>query len=107
MDAELIRQTLLRSDLDCRLTLAMSRQQYLDALDRGDVDLILSDNRGYDFDGLEVLRLVRRNHPGVPFLFLSGSFEGKDLQRLKAEGASDCLLKSDMEALVPAIRQAL
>ncbi|HSN18127.1 MAG TPA: ATP-binding protein [Gammaproteobacteria bacterium] len=107
VDAELIRQTLLRSDLDCRLTLAMSRDEYLRALDKSDVDLILSDNRGYDFDGLEVLRLVRRNHPSVPFLFLSGSFEGKDLERLKAEGANDCLLKSDAEALVPAIHRAL
>lgn len=106
-DAELIRQTLLRSDLDCRVTLAMSRQQYLDALAKGGVDLILSDNRGYDFDGMEVLRLVRRNHPDVPFIFVTGSTEGKDLQRLKAEGASDCLLKSDMEVIVPAIRRAL
>ena len=106
-DAELIRQILLRSDLDCRLTLAVSREQYLDALAVGDVDLILSDNQGYDFDGLEVLRLVRRNHPTVPFLFLSGSFEGKDLESLKAEGADDCLLKSDVDSLVPAIRRAL
>ena len=107
VDAELMRQTLLRSDLDCRITLAMSRQQYLDALAKGDVDLILSDNRGYDFDGMEVLRMVRRHHPDVPFIFVTGSLEGKDLQRLKAEGASDCLLKSDMEVIVPAIRRAI
>ena len=107
VDAELVRQTLLRSDLDCRVTLAMSRQQYLDALAKGDVDLILSDNRGYDFDGMEVLRMVRRKHPGVPFIFVTGSLEGKDLPRLKAEGASDCLLKSDMEVIVPAIQGAL
>ena len=107
VDAELVRQTLLRSDLGCHVTLAMSRAEYTAALQRGGVDLILSDNRGYDFDGLEVLRTVRRHHPSVPFLFLSGSFEGKDTDKLKAEGASDCLLKSDSEILVPAIRRAL
>ena len=107
VDAELVRQTLLRSDLDCRISLAMCRAEYTQALQQGGVDLILSDNRGYDFDGLEVLRTVRRHHPGIPFLFLSGSFEGKDLGQLKAEGASDCLLKSDSEILVPAIRRAL
>lgn len=106
-DAELTRQTLLRSDLDCRVSLAMSRQEYLQALHAEDIDLILSDNRGYDFDGLEVLRTVRRHYPAIPFLFLSGSFEGKDLEQLKAEGASDCLLKSDTEGLVPAIYRAL
>jgi hypothetical protein len=107
VDAELVRQTLLRSDLGCRISLAMSRAEYTQALQDGGVDLILSDNRGYDFDGLEVLRTVRRHHPRIPFLFLSGSFEGKDLERLKAEGASECLLKSDNEILVPAIRRAL
>ena len=107
VDAELVRQTLLRSDLHCRISLAMSRDEYSRALEAGNVDLILSDNRGYDFDGLEVLRTVRRHHPRIPFLFLSGSYEGKDLEKLKAEGATDCVLKSDYEILVPAIRRAL
>ncbi|HEY1773758.1 MAG TPA: ATP-binding protein [Gammaproteobacteria bacterium] len=107
VDAELIRQTLLRSELDCAISLAMSRAEYTQVLQAGGIDLILSDNRGYDFDGLEVLRTVRRHHPHIPFLFLSGSFEGKDMERLKAEGASDCLLKSETELLVPAIQRAL
>jgi hypothetical protein len=107
VDAELIRQTLLRSELACAISLAMSRAEYTKALQAGGIDLILSDNRGYDFDGLEVLRTVRRHYPHIPFLFLSGSFEGKDLERLKAEGASDCLLKSETELLVPAIQRAL
>jgi signal transduction histidine kinase/CheY-like chemotaxis protein len=107
VDAELVRQTLLRSELGCRISLAMSRAEYTQALLGGGVDLILSDNRGYDFDGLEVLRTVRRQHPHIPFLFLSGSFEGKDLEQLRAEGASECLLKSESEILVPAIRRAL
>ncbi|HEY3644034.1 MAG TPA: ATP-binding protein [Gammaproteobacteria bacterium] len=107
VDAELVRQTLLRSDLDCRVSLAMSRAEYSRALEGGRIDVILSDNRGYDFDGLEVLRTVRRHHPHIPFLFLSGSYEGKDLEQLKAEGATDCVLKSDSEILVPAIRRAL
>jgi signal transduction histidine kinase/CheY-like chemotaxis protein len=107
VDAELIRQTLLRSGLDCAISLAMSRAEYTQALQAGGIDLILSDNRGYDFDGLEVLRTVRRHYPHIPFLFLSGSFEGKDMESLKSEGATDCLLKSDTEVLVPAIQRAL
>jgi len=107
LDAELIHQMLSRSDLDCRITLAMTRKQYLDALDKGDVDVVLSDNRGYDFDGLEVLRAVQHHHPGIPFLFLSGSYEGKDLGMLKAQGAAECLLKSDLEGIAPAIQRVL
>ncbi len=107
MQAELIRRTLERSGLACHVTLALSRDEYLDALQEGGVDLVLSDSRGFDFDGLEVLRVVRRYHPELPFFFLSGSFEGKDVTALKAEGAAECLLKSDLTALVPAIRRAL
>jgi len=58
-DAELIRQTLLRSGLDCTVSLATSRAEYTQGLQGGGIDLILSDVRGYDFDGLEVLRMAQ------------------------------------------------
>lgn len=105
--AELIRRTLLRSDLNCRITLALSRRDCIKALHEGKVDLVLSDNSGYDFEGLEILRTVRKEYPDIPFLLLSGSFEGKDLQALKAEGVAECLLKSDLAELVPAIQRRI
>lgn len=105
--AELIRRVLAKSGLECSITLALCRDEYLDALQEGGIDVILSDSRGYDFDGLEALRLVRRHHPGIPFLFVSGAYDSKPPDFLKAEGAAECLLKSDLDAIAPAIRRAV
>lgn len=105
--AELIRRVLAKSGLDCRITLALSRDEYLDALQAGGIDLILSDSRGYDFDGLEVLRSVRRHHADIPFIFVSGSYDRRPVGMLKSEGAADCLLKSDLDAIAPAIRRTM
>jgi|SRR5882724_1372535 len=110
-DAELVRIALMQSGLDCEIRLATCYSEYLAALELGAPDLILSDSRGYDFEGLMVLRQVRLRFPDVPFLFLflflSGSYLGKDTAALMAEGAADCLLKDDLDALAPGIRRAL
>ena len=106
-DAELTSRALLASDLDCDIRLAMSQRDCLAILEQGGLDLILSDSRGYDFSGRDILRRVRQRMPQVPFIFLSGSFENIDPETLKAEGAADCLLKDELDKLVPAIRAAL
>ncbi|MGH8371570.1 MAG: response regulator [Gammaproteobacteria bacterium] len=105
--AELIRYTLLHSDLNCDITQVMSRKECMRALHEGAVDIVLSDNSGYDFSGLEILETIRKKYPGLPFLLLSGSFEGKDVQALKATGVAECLLKSDLAKLAPTIRSVM
>jgi len=105
--AELIRHSLAKSGLDCDIVLALSRKDYLEALDRAAPDLILSDNRCHDFEGIEALRLAQQRYPAVPFMFVSTSFAGKDVGALRAAGAAGCLLKSDPEALTEVMRGIL
>ncbi|MGE5624486.1 MAG: response regulator [Bacillota bacterium] len=104
--AEMIWKALDKSGLDYRVTLVMTRESYKNALREGDVDIVLSDSRGYDFEGVDALRYVRKNYPGIPFLFLSGSYVCRDPNVLKAEGAAECLLKGQLRGLVPAIQRA-
>jgi CheY-like chemotaxis protein len=105
-DAELIWRMLDKFGIDYRVTLAMTRDAYQKALREGGVDLVLSDSRGYDFDGEEALRFVRANYAGIPFLFLSGSYEKRDPHVLMAEGATQCLLKDHLHDLGSAISRA-
>lgn len=105
--AELIRRALEKSGLSCDICLAMSYKEYLVALEKCTPDLILSDNRGYDFDGIEALRVARERYPTVPFLFVSASLEDKDIVALKGAGATACLLKSDLDELPELIRGIL
>lgn len=106
-DAELTEIALLGSGLLCDIRLARSRKECLAALENDTFDLVLSDSHGHDLKADDVLRLVREHLPQVPFIFLSGSFDDNDPEALKAEGATDCLLKDDLDELAPAIRRAL
>jgi signal transduction histidine kinase/CheY-like chemotaxis protein len=105
--AELVRRALEKSGLDCDIRLVMTQQEYLDALDAGRPDIILSDTRGIDFEGLEALRHVRRRSRRVPFVFVSSHSDDKNLERLKTEGATDCVLKSELDRLPGVIQRAL
>src|SRR5579871_380806 len=105
--AELVRRALQKSGLAFDIRLVMSYQEYLDALDEGRPDVILSDTRGVDFEGLEALRHVRRRSRRVPFVFVSSSADEMKLLRLKAEGATDCVAKSELDKLASVIQRAL
>ena len=105
--AELVRRALSRSGLPCDIQLVMSRQEFLDALDAARPDVILSDTRGLDFEGLEALRHARRRSRRIPFVFVSSYSDDETAARLKAEGATDCLLKTQLEKLPSVIQRAM
>ena len=105
--AELVRRALRKSGLDFDIRLVMSFDEYTRALDRGRPDVVLSDNRGLDFEGVEALRLAHKRYPGVPFLFVCSDFERGAVAALMAEGAADCVLKKDLGGLSRMISRAL
>lgn len=107
IDAELIQLTLDRTGLDCEIFLAASRAECLSALNKRTYDLILSDSHGHDLDVLDILGLVRERLPDIPLLIVSGSFDDNNPETLKAKGATDCLLKNNLDALVTTIQRVL
>jgi len=106
-DAEAIWKVLDKSGLDYHVTLVARRDSYEETLQGGDVDVVLSDSRGLDFEGEEALRYVHAHHPDVPFLLLSDSYAMRGHHALKAEGAADCFFKGRLGGLVPAIQRAM
>ena len=105
--AELVRRALRKSGLDFDIRLVMSFDEYTRALERGKPDVVLSDSRGLDFEGVEALRLSRKRYPRVPFLFVCSEYERGAVAALKAEGATGCVLKKDLPTLARTIHQAL
>ena len=105
-DAVLIYETLRVEFRDCRLTRVETRNAYLEAIDRGDWDIILADYSLPSFDGISALKLAVEKQPGVPFIFLTG-FLGEELaiETLKM-GATDYILKHRLERLPLAITRA-
>src|SRR5437870_6650215 len=106
-DATLIRTKLAEEGFSCDVIPAQSRATFEAALAQGPFDLILSDFKLPDFDGLTALSMAREKDPHVPFILLSGTLgEEQAVDSLK-NGATDYVLKQRLTRLVPAIRRAV
>src|SRR5436309_3194693 len=71
-DIELVQVALNRAGLAAEVNVARGRDEYLAALEAGQFDVILSDNKVLGFEGSMALQLAREKQPGVPFVFVSG-----------------------------------
>ena len=103
-DAELVGLA-LQAEVECDIQVVASRKECVQALEEQSFDLVLSDSHGYDFNAPDLLSLVRGYLPGVPVIYVSGSFMARALEKLKAEGATGCVLKDDLDELVALVRE--
>jgi len=106
-DTELVRATLEAGGIPSSLTRVETAQDFLTALRKKDVDLVLADYTLPAFDGVSALMLAQRHAPDVPFIFVSGTL-GEDvaIEALKL-GATDYVLKTRLGRLGPSVRHAL
>jgi PAS domain S-box-containing protein len=105
-DAELVAATLAAAGVACECVRVTSRAQFLAAMD-GAFDLILSDYSLPGFDGAAAQSIARERRPDVPFVFVSGTIgEHAAIEGMKA-GATDYVLKHNLERLPAAVRRAV
>jgi len=106
-DRELMEQTLAAEGLDCRVVQVQARKEFEAMLQQKQFDLIISDFSLPAYDGGAALAAARKNQPETPFILLSGTIgEERAVEFLKS-GATDCVLKQNLNRLGPAIRRAL
>jgi two-component system, cell cycle sensor histidine kinase and response regulator CckA len=106
-DAALVKSTLEAEGIASTITSAQNRNDFVAALERGGVDLILSDYVLPTFDGMSALNIVRNKWPAIPFIFVSGTLgEERAIESLKS-GATDYVLKDRLARLGPAVRRAM
>src|SRR6202040_4337093 len=106
-DTKPAQATLEAEGIQSELTRVEREQDFLAALKRGNVDLILADYTLPSFDGLSALRIAQQRAPEVPLIFVSGTL-GEDvaIEALKT-GATDYVLKTRLSRLVPSVQRAL
>jgi PAS domain S-box-containing protein len=76
-------------------------------LEQGGWDIVISDYRLPRFSGTQALELVRRFDPQTPFILVSGAIgEDAAVAALHA-GADDCINKSSLPRLMPAVERSL
>ncbi|MBM3889832.1 MAG: response regulator [Verrucomicrobia bacterium] len=106
-DVELVRDTLEQTALMFDLRVARDRAEYEAALAETRFDLILADYNLPDYDGLAALALARQQQPGVPFIMISGTLGEDRAVDCVLRGATDYVLKQNLNRLVPAVLRAL
>jgi DNA-binding NtrC family response regulator len=106
-DAVLIEQTIVQAGVECAVTLVQTEAIFIDALRRDEFDVILVDYSLPRFDGLSAIEEATRRRPETPLILVSGAIdEDLAIQTLKV-GASDYVLKSRLDRLVPVIMRCL
>jgi PAS domain S-box-containing protein len=106
-DLELVQRQLGREGPDLEVLQARSWAEFNEALDNARIDLILSDYTMPVHDGIAALTLAHERRPLTPFIFVSGTIgEERAIDSMKS-GATDYVLKDNIQRLGPAIRRAL
>jgi signal transduction histidine kinase/CheY-like chemotaxis protein len=107
-DVMLVKRTLDQHFPDLVLKHARTRDEYLECLEAGHFDVLLSDHSVPGCEDMEAFHVASARLPGVPFIYLSG-FEDphRDLRGLKAIGVDDFVSKSELWRLAPAMEHAL
>lgn len=106
-DAEIIQRMLQKELSNCRFSLAMNRNNFLQELETFRPDVVLSDNSLPQFNAAEALKIVRSQSLYTPFILVTGTVSEEYAASIIKEGADDYILKDRMTRLPAAIEVAL
>ncbi|MCX6914434.1 MAG: PAS domain S-box protein [Verrucomicrobia bacterium] len=106
-DAELVTRALRKEGIQFSAQRVMTEADFLAQLREFTPDLILADYSLPDYNGLSALAAAQREHPEVPFIFVSGELgEERAIEALR-QGATDYVLKQRLSRLGAVVRRAL
>jgi PAS domain S-box-containing protein len=106
-DAALIQTTLDAAGIPCATTRVQTRDDFVSALEKGGVDLVLSDFFLPSFDGLAAAKIMQARWPAIPFILVSGTLGEERAIESMQNGATDYVLKDRLTRLCPAVRRAM
>ena len=107
LDVELIQIALEGGGIQCDLMQVQTYDEFLAAVQAPTFDLILSDYKLPEFDGIAALQLARTHCPKIPFIFVSASLGEERAIDLLKQGATDYVLKERLVRLAPSVQRAL
>ncbi|WP_170864444.1 PAS domain-containing protein [Fodinibius roseus] len=106
-DTDLIETELNKQDIDLHLDIIQTEGQLIDRLDNKPPDLVISDYNLPTLSGTSALRIVRDQHPQLPFILVAGSIGEEKAVDIMLEGASDYAMKDNIERLGAAVKREL
>jgi len=106
-DALLVKRELEKGGYSLIATVVQTAQDMRAALAEGTWELILSDYRMPQFNGIEALRIVKESGKDIPFIIISGVIgENVAVEAMKL-GAHDYIIKGKLSRLVPAVEREM
>ncbi|WP_339734707.1 ATP-binding protein [uncultured Sunxiuqinia sp.] len=106
-DSDLIRMTLKREGWKIDYRRVDNEKHFLEALNQFNFDVILADYHLPGYNGIEALQVCSEHYPETPFIIVSGTLGEEIAVEMLKYGATDYLLKQNLQRLCPAIKQAL
>lgn len=106
-DAELAERELRKAGIAFTARRVETRAAFTLALGEFRPDIILSDYSLPDFNGMAALEIVRREHPEIPVVMLTGALSDMEAVELIHAGAKDYVLKDRLARLAQAVQRTL
>lgn len=106
-DAELTARELQRAGFEVHHERVDDAASMAAALQRGQWDIIISDESMPGFDALQALDVLHASGRDIPVIVVTGTSGEKAAARLMRAGAQDFILKDQLARLGPAVRREL
>ncbi|SMO93280.1 PAS domain S-box protein [Fodinibius sediminis] len=106
-DIDLIETELNKQDIEVRIDIIQQEEELINHLDKHPPDLVISDYNLPRLTGTSALRIVRDQHPQLPFILIAGSIGEEKAVDIMLEGASDYAMKDNPERLGAAVKREL
>jgi len=106
-DAELEEHELRKAGITFTSLRVTTREAFVLALEQFHPGIILSDYNLPGFDGKSALEIVRRDHPEIPVIMVTGALSDIEAVELIHAGAKDYVLKDRLARLGPAVQRVL
>ena len=106
-DADIIQLTLKAAGIGCAITCVQTEEEFVEALEKGGVDLVLSDFSVPGFDGVAAAKMVQSQWPSTPLILVSGTVGEEIAVDALKSGATDYVLKERLARLAPAVRRTM
>ncbi|HTH57535.1 MAG TPA: hybrid sensor histidine kinase/response regulator [Cyclobacteriaceae bacterium] len=106
-DAGLMDRVLLKDKLAFTRIRVDTREEFIDALDTFNPDLILSDHALPQFNSIEALSIVQGSKSDIPFIIVTGSVSEEFAVNCIKMGVDDYVLKTNLARLPIAIKHTL
>lgn len=106
-DAQLVHAILKHSDLNFEIEWVNTKEKFEAAILNPAIEIVLADYSIPNYNGLFALDYTKQKRPDVPFILISGTIgEEKTIEIFQA-GATDYIVKDNLQRIEPSIKRAL